>query len=75
MSGASLANETAVRRTCRGGTACSVPTAIRPGADHEGMTIGIEGFGAPAALHLGPSLVQPSAGARGNYPLNRRDPS
>ena len=43
----------------------------QPAAGHQGMTIGIEMFRDPGALHLHRMLVQPFRGAAGAYPINR----
>ncbi len=43
----------------------------QPAAGHQGMTIGIEMFRDPGALHLHRMLVQPFRGTAGAYPINR----
>ena len=43
----------------------------QPAAGHPGMTIGIEMFRDPGALHLHRMLVQPFRGTAGAYPINR----
>ncbi|MDP6572349.1 MAG: sterol desaturase family protein [Rhodospirillales bacterium] len=43
----------------------------QPAAGHQGMTIGIEMFRDPGALHLHRMLVQPFQGGAGSYPINR----
>ncbi|HJO71457.1 MAG: sterol desaturase family protein [Rhodospirillales bacterium] len=43
----------------------------QPAAGHQGMTIGIEMFRDPGALHLHRMLVQPFLGGAGSYPTNR----
>ncbi len=45
----------------------------QPEKGHEGMTIGIDLFRDPGALHLHKMLAQPFTGETGAYPINRRD--
>ncbi len=45
----------------------------QPEQGHEGMTIGIDLFRDPGALHLHRMLAQPFVGEIGEYPINRRD--
>ncbi len=45
----------------------------QPTEGHDGMTIGVEQFRAPADLWFHRLLIQPFMGAAGRYPITRRD--
>ena len=59
--------------TCRGGIACSAPTAISRRRATTAMTIGIEQFRDPAELRLDRMLTQPFRDSSGPYPFGRND--